>query len=323
LLQQENAPPNLEAGFCLSLNDSHALKPERSMSDSRSAPHARAKRAAAAPSRATAVKLWRAPDVLDAVMLKGEFVGHRYPPHAHDTHCLVLITSGSVVVDIAGHVDTLRRGDIVALDADTMHAAHAGESGSWKMRVAYFLPDDLAAYTGSIGLPVRSRLDVRAAVIRDAPLAQSVYGVNWCSEVNDDPFKRSETLAFAIGHMLSVHAAHRTALPSPRVEPRVIRSVKEQLQSDLAGRFTLASLAADHALTPFVLLRAFIRSAGLSPHAYQQQARIRYAQKRLKQGAAIALVAREAGYADQAHFTRVFKQYTGATPKSFQIALTG
>ncbi|GAB7524239.1 AraC family transcriptional regulator [Paraburkholderia sp. 2C] len=271
----------------------------------------------------TATKVWRAPDVLDAMMLKGEFVGHRYPPHAHDTHCLVLITSGSVVVNIAGHIDTLRRGDIVPLDADTMHAAHAGESGSWKMRVAYFLPDDLAAYTESIGLPVRSRFDVPATIVRDAPLAQSVYGVSWCSEVNDDPFKRSETLAFAIGHMLSVHAAQRATLPSPRVEPRVIRSVKEQLQADLAGKWTLASLAAEHALTPFVLLRAFIRSAGLSPHAYQQQARIRYAQKRLKQGAAISLVAREAGYSDQAHFTRVFKQYTGVTPKSFQMAVMG
>jgi len=267
--------------------------------------------------------VWHAPDVLDAMMLKGEFVGHRYPPHAHDTHCLVLITSGSVVVNLAGHVDTLRRGDIVPLDADTLHAAHAGESGRWKMRVAYFLPDDLAAYTGSIGLPERSRFDVPARIVRDAPLAQSVYGVNWCSEVNDDPFKRSETLAFAIGHLLSVHAAQRATLPSPRVESRIIRSVKEQLQSDLAGKFTLASLADEHALTPFVLLRAFIRSAGLSPHAYQQQARIRYAQKRLKQGAALAVVAREAGYADQAHFTRVFKQYTGVTPKSFQIALVG
>ena len=293
------------------------------MSDSRTAVPTRSKRPAAASSATTATKVWHAPDVLDAMMLKGEFVGHRYPPHAHDTHCLVLITSGSVVVNIAGHVDTLRRGEIVPLDADTMHAAHAGESGRWKMRVAYFLPDDLADYTGSIGLPVRSRLDVPARIVRDVPLAQSVYGVSWCSEVNDDAFKRSETLAFAIGHMLSVHAAQRATLPSPRVESRIIRSVKEQLQSDLAGKFTLASLAAEHALTPFVLLRAFTRSAGVSPHAYQQQARIRYAQKRLKQGAALALVAREAGYADQAHFTRVFKQYTGVTPKSFQIALVG
>jgi AraC-like DNA-binding protein len=284
--------------------------------------HARSKRPLAATKPATATKVWHAPDVLDAMMLKGEFIAHRYPPHAHDTHSLVLITSGSVVVNIAGQVDTLRRGDLVPLDADTVHSAHAGESGRWKMRVASFQPKDLAAYTESIGLPMRSRFDVPATIVRDASLAQSVYGVSWCSEVNDDPFKRSETLAFAIGHMLSVHAAQRATLPSPRIESRIIRSVKEQLQSDLGGKFTLASLAADHALTPFVLLRAFIRSAGLSPHAYQQQARIRFAQKRLKQGAAIALIAREAGYADQAHFTRVFKQYTGVTPKSFQIAFT-
>jgi AraC-like DNA-binding protein len=278
--------------------------------------------AASAPARATTTKVWRAPDVLDAVMLKGEFVRHRYPLHAHDTHCVALVTSGSFVANIAGEVETLRRGDIVPLDADTLHAGHAGESGRWKMRVAHFLPSDLATYTASVGLPVRSRFDARATVIRDASLAQSVYGVSWCSEVNDDPFKRSETLAVAIGKILSIHAARPANLPSPRVEPHVIRSVKEQLQADLAAKFTLGTLAADHALTPFVLLRAFVRNAGLSPHAFQQQARIRYAQRRLKQGVAIALIAREAGYSDQAHFTRVFKQYTGVTPKSFQFAVT-
>src|SRR5262249_4953484 len=150
-------------------------------------------------------RVWHARDVLDAVMLKGEF-RHRYPPHAHDTHGLVLVTSGSVVVSIAGHIDTLHRGDIVPLDADTLHAAHAGESGTWKMRAAYFLPGELAAYTESIGLPVRSRFDVPAAIIRDASLAQSIYGVSWCSEVNDDPFKRSETLAAAIGKIFCLHA---------------------------------------------------------------------------------------------------------------------
>jgi hypothetical protein len=47
-----------------------------------------------------AIKLWHAPDVMDAVMLKGQFVGHRYPPHAHDTHCLAVITGGALAVEV-------------------------------------------------------------------------------------------------------------------------------------------------------------------------------------------------------------------------------
>jgi AraC-like DNA-binding protein len=277
---------------------------------------------ASTPSRGS-TRLWRAPDVLDAVMLKGRFVKHRYPLHAHDTHCLALITSGSFVANIAGHEALLRRGDIVAIDADTVHAGHAGPTGSWKMRVAHFHAEELAAYTESAGMPVRSRLAIAAPVLRDAKLAQWLYGVSWCSEVNDDPFKRSETLAAAIGRIVTLHAAQPARLGSPQVEPRVIRAVKDQLHAELGAKLTLQTLAAAQGVMPFVLLRAFVRSTGLSPHAYQQQVRIRYAQRQLGLGAAPAAVAIEAGYADQAHFTRVFKQYTGVTPGAFQLAVTG
>jgi len=266
-------------------------------------------------------RLWRAPDVLDAVMLKGRFVKHRYPLHAHDTHCLALITSGSLVVNVAGHEALLRRGDIVAIDADTVHAGHAGPSGSWKMRVAHFHAEELAAYTESAGLPVRSRFAVAAPVLRDATLAQWLYGISWCSEVNEDAFKRSETLAAAIGRLVALHAAQPAQLDSPRLEPRVIRAVKDQLHTELGAKLTLPALAAAQGVMPFTLLRAFVRSTGLSPHAYQQQVRIRYAQRRLRIGATPAAVASEAGYADQAHFTRVFKQYTGVTPRAYQLAV--
>jgi AraC-like DNA-binding protein len=266
-------------------------------------------------------RLWRAPDVLDAVMLKGRFVRHRYPLHAHDTHCLALITSGSLVVNAAGHEALLRRGDIVSIDADTLHAGHAGPSGSWKMRVAHFHAEDLAAYTESVGLPVRSQFAVAAPVLRDATLAQWLYGISWCSEVNEDPFKRSETLAAAIGRLVALHAAQPVQLGSPRLDSRVIRAVKEQLHAELGAKLTLPALAAAHGVMPFTLLRAFVRSTGLSPHAYQQQVRIRYAHRRLRVGATPAVVAGEAGYADQAHFTRVFKQYTGVTPRAFQLAV--
>jgi AraC-like DNA-binding protein len=268
-------------------------------------------------------KVWRAPDVLDALMLKGRFVKHRYPSHAHDTHCVALITSGSLVVNVAGHEQMLRRGDIVTIDADTVHAGRAGPTGSWKMRVAHFFAEDLAAYTESTGLPVRSRFNVAAPVLRDATLAQWLYGISWCSEVNDDPFKRSETLAAAIGRLVALHAARPAKRVSPHVEPRVIRAVKDQLHTELGAKLTLHTLAAAQGVMPFTLLRAFVRSTGLSPHAYQQQVRIRYAQRRLSVGATPVAVAIEAGYADQAHFTRVFKQYTGVTPKAFQLAVTG
>jgi AraC-like DNA-binding protein len=154
----------------------------------------------------------------------------------------------------------------------------------------------------------------------DAELSRQLYGVNWCSEVDEDGFKRSEMLAGAVIRLHSRHAGLSAALPVVRSEPVLVRAVKSRLRDELHARLTLSTLACEFDVTPFVLLRAFVREAGLSPHAFQQQERVRSAMPLLRGGCAIAEVSARMGFADQSHFTRVFKQQTGVTPKVYQDA---
>src|SRR6266702_1562421 len=126
------------------------------------------------------VKLWRAPDVMDAVMLKGQFVGHRYPPHTHDTHCLAVITGGTLAVEVRQERRLCRRGDVIVIDADVVHAGVAAGDGHWKMRVEHVQPAALAAYCERLGIARRERFDVTSPFIVDAEVSRYLYGVNWC-----------------------------------------------------------------------------------------------------------------------------------------------
>ena len=266
------------------------------------------------------VKLWRAPDVMDAVMLKGRFVGHRYPPHAHDTHCLAVITGGALAVEVRDQRRICRPGDVIVIDADVVHSGAAAGDGQWKMRVEHVQPAALAAYCDRLGIPQRDRFDVASPFIIDAQLSRNLYGINWCSEVDDDPFKRSEALACAVIGLCGLHAGRSARLPAVRSEPALVRTVKRRLRQDLDARLTLSTLASEFDVTPFVLLRAFVRETGLSPHAFQQQTRVRNAMPMLRQGISLSEVGARTGFADQSHFTRVFKQQTGVTPKVYQAA---
>jgi AraC-like DNA-binding protein len=53
---------------------------------------------------------------------------------------------------------------------------------------------------------------------------------------------------------------------------------------------------------------------GLTPHAYQDQLRVRRAKQLLDREVPIAQAAVEAGFYDQAHLTRHFKRVMGVTP---------
>lgn len=68
------------------------------------------------------------------------------------------------------------------------------------------------------------------------------------------------------------------------------------------------------------LIRAFRQRFGLTPHGYLLDQRVQLARAQLRQGRAIADVAQEAGFADQAHLQRAFKQHLAATPGHYRNA---
>lgn len=68
------------------------------------------------------------------------------------------------------------------------------------------------------------------------------------------------------------------------------------------------------------LIRAFRQHYGLTPHGYLLDQRVQLARAQLRQGRAIAEVAQEAGFADQAHLQRAFKKHLAATPGHYRNA---
>jgi len=90
------------------------------------------------------------------------------------------------------------------------------------------------------------------------------------------------------------------------IEANCLRSIKLQELADLAG------------LSQSYFSSAFKASTGMAPHQWQMKARIERVKLRLLQpGASLVHVAHATGFADQAHMTRVFKQFVGITPAAW------
>jgi AraC-like DNA-binding protein len=94
--------------------------------------------------------------------------------------------------------------------------------------------------------------------------------------------------------------------------------VREFLDDCWQGKPTLSELAAVVQLGPYQLLRAFVRSYGLPPHAYLIQRQLREARRLLDTGSSIADVAHSCGFADQSHLHRHFKRTWGVTPGQYR-----
>ena len=74
---------------------------------------------------------------------------------------------------------------------------------------------------------------------------------------------------------------------------------------------------ADHQELVSILNRVMRRTSGLSPYRWVLAQRIEHAKAQLASGQSFADVALHSGFADQAHFNRVFKSLTGQVPSDW------
>jgi AraC family transcriptional regulator len=127
-----------------------------------------------------------------------------------------------------------------------------------------------------------------------------------------------EALATAMSHQLALHAGVHT----PRVHrirggltTAARRRALELMEHHIDGKLSVETLAAEVGLSPAHFARAFKESTGHAPHRYMLTLRLEHA-RRLLDGpdAILSDVALRAGFADQAHFTRMFKREFGVTP---------
>ncbi|MEM9217786.1 MAG: AraC family transcriptional regulator [Cyanobacteria bacterium P01_F01_bin.150] len=103
----------------------------------------------------------------------------------------------------------------------------------------------------------------------------------------------------------------------PPTERQRLGHVIDYIEAQLTADFSLSDLAQVAGLSKFHFSRLFRDVIGLTPHKYVLKRRIEIAARCLKEGEAIAQVAYRFGFTDQSHFTRVFKQFKGVTPKCF------
>ena len=110
---------------------------------------------------------------------------------------------------------------------------------------------------------------------------------------------------------------------SHTIERQRLGQVIDYIDASLTKDLSLDDLALVAGLSKFHFSRMFKQTFGMTPHRYLMKRRVERAAIVLKQNvlkhnaSTIAQVAHQFCFADQSHFTRVFKQLKGVTPKQF------
>jgi AraC-like DNA-binding protein len=118
-----------------------------------------------------------------------------------------------------------------------------------------------------------------------------------------------------------------TEMVAPLASVRLSRAVertRSYIEANVASNFSLETLGAAASANRYDLCRLFQRQVGLPPHRFRAHLRVARARELLASGLGCTKVAHAAGFCDQSHLNRAFKELTGTTPGAYaRVSVAG
>ena len=232
-----------------------------------------------------------------------------YAEHRHDSYALGVTMAGAQGFRYRGESRVSLPGNYLVLHPDEAHDGKACDERGLRYRMLYLDPAQLyeALPEGVTSLPFLAepvgRDPAFLALLRSG-LATFEDGVD---QLEADGFLAE--IAQHMARLSGLGSGREGPLPVPQ-----LKAVAEHLTERACHAVSSADLERLSGLDRFQLARAFRRMHGTSPHRFLIMRRLAEARRRIGSGEALAAVAAETGFADQAHLTRAFKKAYGMTP---------
>lgn len=237
-----------------------------------------------------------------------------YRVHSHPTFSIGAVDAGnSLFSGAGGQPVALHPGTLVFVPATRVHACNPAPDSAWSYQMLHLDADWLQSVRAEYAT---SPADEPVRVVNDPVLYRQFCRLNALLFSPAAAADKEAALIEFIGDHDNVPGIE-FPVPDASLGQR-LQAVLQRLREVSVQGVTLSELAKLGGMSRYQLIRAFRASTGMTPHAWQLNQRINQARSRIRSGEAIASVALELGFADQAHFQRVFKAHTGVTPGRYR-----
>jgi len=222
------------------------------------------------------------------------------PRHEHELAYVTVVLGGDYLEGDHGHFAELRPFTAAFNPAGVAHSTVIGPAGASFFTIE-FRHDALRA------------LDLRLP--SDTTFDRGAGSMLWPGLRLYSAFKTQGDALGLESCILEMLGAVAQFEPPESPAPPWFRRVKERLREEFREPLRMRDLAREAGVHPVHLARVFRRIEKQSPGEYQQRQQVRAACELLRDAEwPLALIAAECGFADQSHFTRLFRRMAGTTP---------
>jgi len=232
----------------------------------------------------------------------------RLPLHTHVAPYFCFVLSGVFDESVGGTAYQARSGMLLFHPPGETHSNEIRAAGTRLLNIALG-----GSWAGQL-----AELETRK---RPSPGRQSAAAARIAHRVERELSTHDPTSSIAIEGLVLTLLAEAAASPdglrggAPRWLPVAVEFIRAHYR-DRLDHEALARVAGVHATH---LARAFHRHMSCTVTGYVRGLRVEWAREQVaRTDAPLANVALDAGFADQAHFTRAFRRETGSTPSEYR-----
>jgi AraC-like DNA-binding protein len=246
-----------------------------------------------------------------------------YALHSHKEWSVGAILAGQSEFLCEDRLHYVEQGALVMMNPDQAHACNPRQGSAWSYYMLHLDKNWLADFLVQSGVRTVTKWRDTSTDTWSEPefFGDFVLMAEFLMSSLHSPGDKEQKLKAYLARLflqLDQKPQNTATFLAPNPLYQVAHYLSEHCEEDRA----IESISADFGFSAGYLVRAFKRHFNLTPHAYRLNRRVQLGQQALKQGEAIAAVAQNTGFSDQAHFQRVFKQRVAATPDQYRRSVS-
>lgn len=232
--------------------------------------------------------------------------GNAYSMHRHDTYAIGVTLAGVQCFHYRHSLRSSLPGQTMVLHPDEAHDGQAGTNEGFRYRMIYVQPAAIQEVLGGRPLPF-----VEGGVTNDPRLFEATRAALRQMRSDAEPLERDDALA---GLALALDSASAVRPIRKSADFAAAKRAREYLDASCSQAITLDELAAISGQDRWNLSRDFRTFYGTSPYHYLIMRRLDAARVMMLRGLSLVDTAAAAGFADQSHMTRHFRDAYGMPP---------
>jgi AraC-like DNA-binding protein len=245
--------------------------------------------------------------------LEAHFHGQPFAPHRHDTYAIGISLAGVLSFRFRAERWHCLPGQCHILHPDEPHDGGAGTDAGFAYRIVYIDPALVQQALHGSPLPF-----VASPVVEAARLPGACAAAICDIDVAMDELAQSEFVT-ALADLLADAASVRRRQPRTLALAGLAR-VREAIAARPAERPSVTALERLSGLDRFTLARQFRAAYGTTATRFCTMRQLDHVRRLLIRGTPLAEAALAAGFADQSHMTRRFRQAYGLPPGAWIAA---